>query len=345
MEPVTGLVLRQSPARRRLVQREQEHERLLQQIARAKARCEALESLLRDAQALLQAQAEGLRERVTASLRELHRTLDTLLGKRSRLRRNDRLELGLFCQEFLSGLPRPADLEEEPAEQEERSAAEQARSAREGEGDAAGSSGPEPSGERLHASASKPGADAELLRSLYRRLTLALHPDRASDPAEATRLTALMKDVTRAYAQGDLAQLLELERTWLAQSASDADQDLEARATRLQAANRELRAQLQQLAVRLKEAEHWLPDVRWTRRDGPADARELAARIGQMLQQELRQVEGWRDAALALAAGKISLLQFMLGPRSALEEDDVLDALDELLDGARPRRPRARARR
>lgn len=342
-EPVTGLVLRQSPARRKLLQREQEHERLLQQIARAKARCDALESLIRDAQALLHARAEGLRERVTASLRELHRALDALLGKRSRLRRSDRLELQLFCQEFLGGLPRPEDLDPAPAEREQSSSTEREEGEREGEAGAAGSSWAEPPGERLHASATKPGKDAELLRSLYRKLTLALHPDRASDPAEAARLTALMKELTRAYAEQDLAQLMEMERTWLAQSASDAEQELEARAARLQAANRELRGQLRQLAARLKEGQHWLPDGSWTQRDGPADARELAARIGEMLQRELRQVEGWRDAALALAAGQISLLQFMLGPRSALEEDEVLDALDELLEGARRARPGPRS--
>jgi hypothetical protein len=157
-EPVTGLVLRPSPARRRLAQREQEHERLLQQIARAKARCDALESLVRDARALLQAQSEGLRERVTASLRELHRTLDTLLGKHSRLRRDDRLELRLFCQEFLGGLPRPDDLEEQHAEREASSRAEQDE--REGPQEAAadGAAWTEPPGERQHASASKPAA-------------------------------------------------------------------------------------------------------------------------------------------------------------------------------------------
>jgi hypothetical protein len=343
VEPVTGLVLRKSVARRRLEQREQEHQRLLDQIARTKARCDALESLVRDAQALLHVKTEGLRERVTSTLRELHGLLDGLLGAKSRLRRSERLELRLFCQEFLSGLPRPDDLPGESATPEPKAPATGAGAA------AAGAAGvaddaQEQAEERWHPSASKPGKDAELLRSVYRKLTLALHPDRASEPAEAARLTALMKDVTRAYASEDLAQLLELERTWLAQSASDAEQELELRAARLQGANRELRAQLKALLARLKEGEQWLPDAPWTQRDGPADARELAARIAEMLERELRQVEGWRDATRALAEGKIGVLQFMLGPRTAQADDDeVLDAFDELL--AEARRPRAPSRR
>ncbi len=342
-EPSTGLVLRRSPARRRLEQREQEHERLLQQIARIRGRCDALESLVRDAQALLHAQTEELRERVTSSLRELHRTLDELLGKKSRLRRADRTELRMFCQEFLSGLPRP-DETEPAAPGEGQGAAEPAEPAGDWDAGASGARQAEPAGESWHPSASKPRADAELLRALYRKLTLALHPDRASDPAEALRLTALMKEVTRAYAEEDLAQLMEIERTWLAQSASDADHDLEARAARLQAANQQLREQLRLLKARLRDGERWLPDVPWSKRGGPADAAELAACIGEMLKQELRQVEGWRDAARALADGRISLLQFMLGPRSALDAEAAeLVALEELLEGAR--RPRAAARR
>lgn len=343
-EPVTGLVLRQSPARRKLEQREQEHERLLRRIALTRARCDALESLVRDARALLHAQTEALRERVTGSLRELHETLAALLGRKSRLPRAERQELRLFCQQFLGGLPRPEDLEEERAAPEQRRNAEAEGEAREGEADDPGAGWAASADERLHPSASKPGQDAELLRALYRKLTLALHPDRASERDEAARLTALMKEVTRAYAEQDLARLMELERTWLAQSASGADQDLDARAGRLQAANRELREQLRLLAARVKESERWLEDVPWSRRAGPADASALAARIGEMLQRELRQVEGWRDAARALAEGRISLLQFMLGPRSARQEDELLEALDELLEGSPGPRRSARRR-
>ena len=122
-EPVTGLVLRKSPARQKLEQREREHERLLEQIARIKARCDALEALVRDAQALVHARTEGLRARVTACLRELHRTLDALLSPKSRLRRGDRAELRQFREEFLGGLPRPDELGEDPDEAEAPDAA------------------------------------------------------------------------------------------------------------------------------------------------------------------------------------------------------------------------------
>jgi len=49
------------------------------------------------------------------------------------------------------------------------------------------------------------------LRTIYRQLVSALHPDRESDPHERNRKTALMKDVNAAYERRDLMALLQLQ--------------------------------------------------------------------------------------------------------------------------------------
>lgn len=49
------------------------------------------------------------------------------------------------------------------------------------------------------------------LRTIYRQLVSALHPDRESDPHERERKTALMKDVNTAYEKRDLLVLLQLQ--------------------------------------------------------------------------------------------------------------------------------------
>ena len=49
------------------------------------------------------------------------------------------------------------------------------------------------------------------LRTIYRQLVSALHPDRESDPQERNRKTALMKDVNAAYERRDLMALLQLQ--------------------------------------------------------------------------------------------------------------------------------------
>lgn len=49
------------------------------------------------------------------------------------------------------------------------------------------------------------------LRTLYRQLASALHPDRESDPQEQIRKTALMKEANAAYERRDLLALLQLQ--------------------------------------------------------------------------------------------------------------------------------------
>jgi len=49
------------------------------------------------------------------------------------------------------------------------------------------------------------------LRTIYRQLASALHPDRETDPAEQLRKTALMKEANAAYERRDLLALLHLQ--------------------------------------------------------------------------------------------------------------------------------------
>lgn len=54
--------------------------------------------------------------------------------------------------------------------------------------------------------------DAEgALRTIYRQLASALHPDRENDPHERERKTGLMKEVNAAYERRDLLALLQLQ--------------------------------------------------------------------------------------------------------------------------------------
>lgn len=52
---------------------------------------------------------------------------------------------------------------------------------------------------------------SQSIREVYRKLAVALHPDRESDPQERARKTELMQRVNAAYNQRNLLQLLELQ--------------------------------------------------------------------------------------------------------------------------------------
>lgn len=49
------------------------------------------------------------------------------------------------------------------------------------------------------------------LRTIFRQLASALHPDRAEDAADRTRKTALMSEVNAAYSRNDLTALLRIQ--------------------------------------------------------------------------------------------------------------------------------------
>lgn len=62
------------------------------------------------------------------------------------------------------------------------------------------------------AAAQAQAADAETqLRSLFRQLASALHPDREPDEAERLRKTALMSEANTAYARKDLVTLMQIQ--------------------------------------------------------------------------------------------------------------------------------------
>jgi len=285
-----------------------------------------------------------LRARLSSALRELHQMFAELLSPKSRLGRGDRAALRRFYQHVLGGWAPPdagdAQPEEPPAEAGEASESPPF------EDDGWGAGNP-----REHASAHKPSdKNTSLLRALYKKLAVALHPDRARDPSEAARLTAVMKEVTRAYAEEDLAKLVELDRDWLGQCPeSDAPADLERRAAALLEANRELRRQLRVLTIRLSELEQVLPGVS-RRGKRPPSADEIAATTLGHLERELEDLERMRDAARELFEGRSSVFEFLAGPRSPADasSDPLGDSFDQMLEelvGAMAERARSDARR
>jgi hypothetical protein len=87
----------------------------------------------------------------------------------------------------------------------------------------------ERAGKKKPASAARQQAEAQqvqasdLLRSLFRRLASALHPDREHDAVARDRKTRLMSEANAAYARKDLVALMELQ-----QAASLIDPDARA---------------------------------------------------------------------------------------------------------------------
>lgn len=119
------------------------------------------------------------------------------------------------------------------------------------------------------------------LQEVYRKLAIALHPDREPDPAEQARKTLLMQQINVAYEQKDLLQLLELQ---LRLEQIDEAQIGTLAEERLARYNRLLADQVAQLKEELTELE-----VPWRiRLELPPSARLSPVRVSQVLEEDLR---------------------------------------------------------
>lgn len=122
--------------------------------------------------------------------------------------------------------------------------------------------------------------------SIYKRLAKALHPDLEPDPSTRERKSALMQEVTTAYAANDLHTLLRLEFEWIdgagAQAVEKTDETLTAYAEVLRRQVAELRAFTMELPLHPKYQPliaHDNPFGAGFVIDGPAEVRRLDAAI------------------------------------------------------------------
>ena len=181
-------------------------------------------------------------------------------------------------------------------------------------------------------------AGRDSLRSLFKRLALAVHPDRARHESDRERRTEAMKEATRAYEDGDLARLVELEAAWQngAEATESADGDAR-RCAELEQTLRELTRQSRSLTSELR-------DLRRQVRDDMLDVPVEQVVAG--AEGELKDLERIRDFARDFRNGKITLATFLEGPESARDPLVELEALfGEMLRDATPGPGRSKSRR
>lgn len=326
----SALARHRSAAQLKLETLEKEHERLLRDIARRRASRDITERALHDATSALAARTGPLQTALISAVTELRAIFDRLLSAESNLSRRDkarvrRLYLQLFPE--LRGASADGRGSADPDDSADSWQSSNPFGSEPEDQSCAG----KPEGDAGY-SAAKPGQrDTGLLRTLFRRLAVALHPDKVQDATASAELTAVMKQVTCAYESGDLARLVELERTWLAREAEAADQDADQLARRIQqllSANKDLRRQLRALSAELKDLKQALP-VRGgrLRAKGPPDFSSVVDEMVEELQGEVSRLEATRDFAAGFLRGEITLEEFLLGPPMPDDGDESLDML------------------
>lgn len=323
-EPETS-TLAPSSHQRRLAELEKEQRNLTKRIARKQATLGARRSATERSEREIFSRVQPLREEALKIATELVLLFEQMLGSGSRLSAREKQRAQSVCDDLREWLDLDALFRsfepEEPAAHEPPGKRQKRRGGR-AQGSFEEHRGP---------SAAKPTRDDNVnLTHLFRRLALALHPDRVRDESEKSERTQRMQELTRAYEEGDLARLLHLERTLSGKEPASGttneplgethDQKLE----RLTSVNRELLRQLRDLQKADKQL--------CARVAGTFDEQ---GRFHPHAELELFLEELGRDVARLeyvtrftrrFVTGEISLREFVKGP----EPDDDVDLDDHL---------------
>lgn len=319
-------------------------DRLLAQVGKRKAALEKAQSLARDTAAHVSSVVEPKWQALHLLDDELHQLFSALLEDASRSKR-DRQALRRLLQSLQQrGMisvrrepPRQSGRGRRPGEGKDDDEGE------DGDWSQRGHSHRGPLEDDFHpqgdvASAERPRESQHGgLRSLFRRLVEAFHPDKVQDEREKAHRTEVMKDITAAYRRGDLARLLELERDSLLQAVDPLDalaalDDAESIERRLAALDRscdELRDQLRELdrtirAVRRSPQSRMAKDLARAKRAGIELVDFDAIRELDKNAATLRRA---RDLCASYREGAITLAQLLTSPPLVDPDDD-----DELLD-------------
>ncbi|MEC4816325.1 MAG: J domain-containing protein [Scytonema sp. PMC 1069.18] len=155
------------------------------------------------------------------------------------------------------------------------------------------------------------------IRHTFLRLAEIFHPDKVTDSETQMRHTEIMKEINKAYQEGDLARLLEIEQQHQAGESveSSNEDDLSRKCTRMEQENETLKTQYETLKHELRLVKNTPEGVM------VSDCRKATKAgidpIGQMLEQvesEIEVIAEIRDFVKNFRDQKMTIKEFLSGP-------------------------------
>ena len=183
-------------------------------------------------------------------------------------------------------------------------------------------------------------------RQTFLRLASIYHPDRADNEDAQRQNTEIMKAINAAYKSGDFARLLELEQQQLQgelKPEAVPGDDLERQCQRLERENEKLREQYEGIKFELRELRNRTQEGMMVKayRKAVKEGIDFIDELVQESEMELASLQQVRDFVRDFRDRKISLQQFIAGPRPTSQADleELLFALEEMFDISTSGRP------
>ncbi|MBD2662846.1 hypothetical protein B6N60_00355 [Richelia sinica FACHB-800] len=186
-------------------------------------------------------------------------------------------------------------------------------------------------------SVSKPKTDeSRRIRQTFLKLAEIFHPDKVTDSETQMSHTEIMKEINKAYQEGDLARLLEIEKKYELGEEIDknSESDLSRKCRIIEQQNEILKTQYENLKRELRLAKN-TPEGAMVS-DYRKAAKQNIDGIGLMLkavESQVKIIAGIRDFVQDFKDKKITIKEFLAGPESlrASNERIVEEMLEDML--------------
>lgn len=178
--------------------------------------------------------------------------------------------------------------------------------------------------------------DQRKIRQTFLKLAEIFHPDKARDSETQKSYTEIMKEINKAYQDGDLARLLEIERSQqpLEIINNNNEDDLTRRCRTLEQHNQILLAQYEKLKQELRLTKNtpegtMLCDSRKAAKKGI----DAMSAIVETMESQINVVSEIRDFVKDFKEKKITIQEFLDGPVSLRSTDESImeDILEQML--------------
>ena len=182
------------------------------------------------------------------------------------------------------------------------------------------------------------GVEGRNMRQTFLRLATIFHPDRANDGDNRAQNAEIMKEINRAYADGDFARLIELERQHDSGDseaiAPENPDDFELQCQRLERENATLAEQYEGIKAELRTLRNethegeMVTTYRRAKREGVDFFEELV----EVAERDLEELEHVRDFVRDFRDRKMTIKEFLRGPARAAASEYI----DELIAAGIP---------
>ncbi|MCV3213291.1 J domain-containing protein [Plectonema radiosum NIES-515] len=179
--------------------------------------------------------------------------------------------------------------------------------------------------------------ESKKIRSYFLRLAEIFHPDKATDSETQMRHTEIMKEINKAYQEGDLARLLEIEKKHEVGEVidSNSEDDLTRKCIRLEQQNEFLQTQYETLKKELRSFKKtpegaMVSECKKVKKKGFDPIDEISLQI----ESQIEIISEIRDYVKDFHSAKMTIKEFLCGPAVLRSKNQSMieDFLDQILE-------------